>query len=175
MKNREDKKKEVESLRQQLERLQHLFVTGFEGLKVEQDFTLRKVVRSAGGQYRVIKNNLAEKAAEGTRTEGLFKDLAGMNSLAYTTSDPVALAKALTGYAKENPAFTFKSGMVEGRVIDIRTISELASLPPRQEMFGKLLYLINAPARRLAAAIQAVGRNLTVAIDQGVKESKFSG
>ena len=96
-----------------------------------------------------------------------------MTSVAYTTNDPVALAKALTGYAKANPSFTFKAGIVEGRVIDIKAITELANLPSKDEIFAKLLYLINAPAQRLATAINAVGRNLASVLDQGVKENKF--
>jgi large subunit ribosomal protein L10 len=85
----------------------------------------------------------------------------------------VALAKALTAYAKTNPSFTFKAGVVEGRVIDIKAINELANMPPKEEIFAKLLYMINAPAQRLAVAIQAVGRNLAAVVDQGVKENKF--
>ena len=99
--------------------------------------------------------------------------LRGMTSLAYTEGDPVALAKALTAYAKTNPSFTFKAGMVEGRVIDVKAINELATMPSKEEIFAKLLYLINAPAQRLATAVNAVGRNLAVVIDQGVKENKF--
>ncbi|MFB3779118.1 MAG: 50S ribosomal protein L10 [Bryobacteraceae bacterium] len=174
MKKREDKRKDVDSLRGELGRVENLFVAGFDKLKVSQDFELRKAVRGAGGRYRVVKNNLAEKAAEGTKAQDLLKGLVGTTSLAYTERDPVALAKALTGYAKNNPSFTFKAGMVEGRAIDIRTIQELASLPSREEMFGKLLFLIQAPAQRLVSALGAVGRNLAVAIDQGCKENKFS-
>lgn len=151
-----------------------MFVAGFQKLKVQQDYELRKAVRGAGGRYRVVKNNLAAKAAEGTPAESLLKGLVGMTSLAYTEADPVALAKALTTYAKANPSFVFKAGMVEGRAIDIRTINELASLPPREEMMAKLLFLIQAPAQRLATAISAVGRNLAVVVDQGCKENKFS-
>ena len=174
MKKREDKRKEVESLRKELENVEHLFVTGFDKLKVNQDFQLRKTVRSAGGRYKVVKNNLAVKAAEGTKAEDLMKGLAGMTSLAFAGADPVALAKALTTYAKDNPTFQFKAGMVEGRVIDIRTVNELASLPSREEMFGKLLYLIQAPAQRLVSAISGVGRNLAVVVDQACKEDRFS-
>jgi large subunit ribosomal protein L10 len=174
MKKREDKRKDVDSLHGDLNRIQHLFVAGFEKLKVDQDFELRKAIRAAGGRYRVVKNNLAEKAAEGTKAQDLLKGLVGMTSLAYTEMDPVALAKALTTYAKNNPSFTFKAGMVEGRAIDIRAISELASLPSREEMLGKLLFLINAPAQRLVSALSAVGRNLAVTIDQGCKENKFT-
>ncbi len=174
MKNKDDKKKDIDALRQDLEHSQNLFVTGYEKLRVNQDFELRKVVRSAGGKYRVIKNNLAEKAAEGTAANQVLKDLRGMTSLAYTTGDPVALAKALTVYAKANPTFTFKAGMVEGRVIDVREIHDLANMPSKEQIFAKLLYVINAPAQRLVTAMNAVGRNLAVVVDQGVKENKFS-
>jgi large subunit ribosomal protein L10 len=175
MKKREDKRKDVDALRQELERLDNLFVTGFEKLKVNQDFELRKTVRAAGGRYRVVKNNLAGKAAEGTKAEDVLKGLVGMTSLAYTTSDPVALAKALTAYAKANPTFTFKAGMVEGRVIDVASINELALMPSKEEILARLLYLINAPAQRLLTAMNGVGRNVAVVIDQGVKENRFQG
>ena len=173
MKKKEDKKKEINALRQDLERSKNLFVTGYEKLKVSQDFELRKVVRGVGAQYRVVKNNLAELASEGTPAGQVLKDLRGMTSVAYTSSDPVALAKALTAYAKTNPTFTFKAGIVEGRVIDIKAIGDLANLPSKEEIFAKLLYLINAPAQRLTMAINAVGRNLAAVVDQGVKEKKF--
>jgi large subunit ribosomal protein L10 len=174
MKKKEDKQKDVEALRQDLERLQNLFVTGYEKLRVDQDFELRKVVRGAGGKYKVVKNNLAEKASEGTPAEQVLKGLRGMTSVAYTSNDPVALAKALTAYAKANPTFTFKAGIVEGRVIDVKEINDLATMPSKEAIFAKLLYLINAPAQRLAMTINAVGRNLAVVVDQGVKENKFS-
>jgi large subunit ribosomal protein L10 len=102
-----------------------------------------------------------------------MKGLAGMTSIAYTQGDPVALAKALTTYAKANPSLTFKAGMVEGRAIEVRSIQELASMPSREELLAKVLFLIQAPAQRLAVAINALGRNLAVVIDQGVKENKF--
>jgi len=173
MKNRDDKKKDIEALRQDLERSRHVVVTGYEKLRVSQDFELRKAVRGAGGKYRVVKNNLAEKAAEGLAAESVLKGLRGMTSLAYTAGDPVALAKALTTYAKANPTFTFKAGLVEGRAIDIGAINDLANMPPKEEILAKLLFLINAPAQRLVSALGAVGRNLAVVVDQGVKENKF--
>jgi large subunit ribosomal protein L10 len=173
MKKKEDKEKDLASLHGELERLQNLFVTGYQKLRVDQDFELRKTVRGAGGKYRVIKNNIAEKAAEGTAAGQVLKGLQGMTSMAYTTNDPVALAKALTTYAKANPTFTFKAGLVEGRVIDSKAINELANMPSKEEIFAKLLYLINAPAQRLLTAVNAVGRNLAVVVDQGVKENKF--
>ncbi len=173
MKKKEDKKKDIDSLREDLERSKNVFVTGYEKLRVDQDFELRKVVRGAGGKYRVIKNNLAEKASEGTPAEQILKNLRGMTSLAYTGGDPVALAKALTAYAKANPTFTFKAGLVEGRAIDVKSINDLANMPAKEEIFAKLLYLINAPAQRLVTAIGAVGRNVAVVVDQAVKDNKF--
>jgi large subunit ribosomal protein L10 len=173
MKKKSDKKKDIDALHQDLEQSGNLFVTGYEKLKVGQDFELRKVVRGAGGKYRVIKNNLAAIAAEGTPSEAVLKNLRGMTSLAYTANDPVALAKALTVYAKANPSFTFKAGIVEGRAIDVGAIIELANMPSKDQLFSKLLYLINAPAQRLVTVIEAVGRDLAVVVDQGVKENKF--
>jgi large subunit ribosomal protein L10 len=174
MKKKEDKIKDLESLRQDLGELKNLFVTGYEKLKVGQDFELRKVIRGAGGTYRVVKNNLASLASQGTPSEQVLKDLRGMTSVAYTADDPVALAKALTAYAKTNPSFTFKAGLVEGRVIDVKEINALAAMPSKEVIFAKLLYVINAPAQQLVTVMNAVGRNLAVVVDQGVKENKFA-
>lgn len=174
MKKREDKKKEAEILHQALEQSRHVFVAGFEKLTVAQDFELRKAVRGAGGTYKVVKNSIAEHASRGTPSEPVLRGLTGMTSLAFTTGDPVALAKVLTTYAKEHPTFTFKAGVVEGRVVDAAAIAELAQMPSREELFARILYLIQAPATNLARAINGVGRNLAVVIDQAVKENKFS-
>lgn len=174
MKKKEDKQKDLESLRQDLGSSRNLFVTGYEKLRVSQDYELRKTIRAAGGKYRVVKNNLAEIAAEGTAAEPVLRGLRGMTSLAYTDGDPVALAKALTTYAKTNPSFSFKAGIVEGRAIDIKSINDLANMPSREEILSRLLYLINAPAQRLVTVMNGVGRNLAVVVDQGVKENKFS-
>lgn len=175
MKKKPEKKKDMEALRAELEKSGNVFLTGYEKLTVGQDFELRKTVRGAGGKYKVIKNRIAEKAAEGTKAGDLLKELKGMCSVAYTSGDPVALAKALTAYAKANPSFTFKAGMVEGRVVDVTGIQALATLPAKEEIYAKLLWLINAPAQRLVTAINGVGRNLAVVVDQGVKENKFKG
>lgn len=173
MKKKSDKQKDVDALRQELGKAQHLFLTSFEKLTVAQDFELRKAVRAAGGKYRVIKNNLAEKAAEGTGAADLLQGLRGMTSMSYTASDPVALAKALTVYAKTHPAFVFKAGMVEGRVVDVRSIQDLANLPSKDELIAKVMWLINSPAQRLAVSLNGVARNLAVVLDQAIKEDKF--
>ena len=174
MKKKSDKEKDLEALKKEFEKTRHIFVAGYEKITVQQDFELRKTIRGVGGNYKVIKNNLAEKASEGTPAESLMKNLAGMTSLAYTYKDPVALAKALTNYAKNNPAFTFKAGMVEGRAINVGSIQDLATMPSREEILAKVLFLIQAPAQRLVTALSGVGRNLAVVLDQGVKENKFS-
>jgi large subunit ribosomal protein L10 len=173
MKGKNQKKKDLEDLKKTLKDNKNIFVTGYEKLTVSQDFQLRKAVRDAGGKYRVVKNNLAAKAAEGGPAGDLLSDLKGMTSLAYTDTDPVALAKALTKYSRDNAAFTFKSGIVEGRVIDIGAIKDLASMPPKEELYAKLLFLINAAATRVVSSINGVGRNLAVVLDQAGKENKF--
>jgi large subunit ribosomal protein L10 len=174
MKNKSEKQKDLDTLREELMKAAHVFLTGYEKLTVQQDYELRKAVKGAGGRYQVVKNTIAGRAAHETPAAELLKALKGMCSIAYTSGDPVALAKALTAYAKANPTFTFRSGLVQGRVIDVAGINELASLPPKEEIYAKLLYLIQAPAQRLVTAVNGVGRNLAVVVDQGVKENKFS-
>ncbi len=174
MKKKPEKQKDLETLRAELNQAANVFLTSFEKLTVQQDYELRKTVRGAGARYKVIKNTIAEKAAEGTPSANLLKALKGMCSIAYTAGDPVALAKALSNYAKANPTFTFRAGMVEGRVLDVAGINDLSNLPAKEEIYAKLLFLINAPAQRLVTAMNGVGRNLAVVVDQGVKENKFS-
>jgi large subunit ribosomal protein L10 len=173
MKEKNEKRKDLEDLKKAIEENKNIFVTGYEKLTVAQDNQLRRTIRDAGGNYKVVKNNLAAKASEGTSASDVLGDLKGMTSLAYTSKDPVALAKALTKYAKDNPAFTFKAGIVEGRAIDIKAINDLAAMPPKEEIYAKLLFLINATATRLVTSINGVGRNLAVVLDQAGKEGKF--
>ena len=163
----------IEKLSTDLRTANNVIVGSFGKLKVSQDFELRKTVRGAGAKYTVVKNTLAERAAKGTPAEQVLKDLSGVTSIAFTAGDPVALAKALSKYAKDNPEFTFKAGVVEGRVISIKEIEALATMPSKEEIYSKLLFLINAPAQRLVTAMSAVGRNLAVLVNQGVKEKKF--
>ena len=171
--SRAKKKEQVDKLGQQLQKASSLIVTTYSKLTVAQDYELRKSLRTTGAKYAVVKNTLAERAAKGTKVEGALKGLAGVTSIAFTEGDPVALAKALSKYAKDNPEFTFKAGVVEGRVISIDEIRALATMPSKEEIYSKLLFLINAPAQRLVTAMNAVGRNLAVVVNQGVKENKF--
>jgi large subunit ribosomal protein L10 len=150
-------------------------LTSFKGLKAAQTEELRKTVRSAGAKYKVVKNTLVERAAEKSKIGAALKDLTGVTSVAYTSGDPVALAKVLAKYAKDNPEFTFKAGIVEGKVISIKEIEALATMPSKEELYSKLLFLLNSPAQRLATVIGATGRDLAVVVNHGVKENKFAG
>ncbi len=170
---RAKKTEQVEKLSQDLKNISNVVVATYTRLTVAQDYELRKALRGAGAKYQVVKNTLAERAAKGTKVEAALKDLGGVTSIAYTTGDPVAMAKALTKYAKDTPEFTFKIGVVEGRVISIKEIEALATMPSKEEIMSKLLFLINAPAQRLVTAMSAVGRNLAVVVDQGVQQKKF--
>jgi len=173
MKSREQKQKELEALRAELEKAPALFITGYEKMTVQQDYELRKTVRGAGGDYHVVKNNIANKASENLPSSEVLGNLTGMTSVAWTSEDPVALAKALIGYAKSNPAFTFKAGFVEGRAIDVKSINEFATMPSKEELVAKVMFLINSSAQRLAVSLNGVVRNLAVALNEAVKEGKF--
>jgi large subunit ribosomal protein L10 len=173
--SRSQKSDKVKKLAGELETSTSAIIGTFTGLTASKDFDLRKTVRNAGGSYHVVKNKLAAKSAEGTKIEAALKGLKGVNSVAYTSGDPVALAKALSTWVKDNSEFTFKLGIVDGKVIDVQEITELANMPGKEELFAKLLFLINSPAQRLATVINATGRDLAVVINQGVEKEKFAG
>jgi large subunit ribosomal protein L10 len=172
---RASKTEKVKKLATELEHSTSAIIGTFTGLTASKDFELRKTVRGAGGNYHVVKNKLAARAGEGTKIEQALKGLKGVSAVAYTSGDPVALAKALSTWVKDNAEFTFKLGIVDGKVIDIRQIGELATMPGKEELFSKLLFLINSPAQRLATVINATGRDLAVVINQGVEKGKFAG
>lgn len=174
MKKRSAKQADLNQLHEDLGKVSTVILSTFQGITVEQDTKLRRAVEAAGGHYRVVKNTIAEKASEGTPAEPLLKNLRGTNSIAYTTSDPVALAKVLTKVAREVPAFQFRAGLVQGRVISIEEIQQLANLPSRDELLGKVMFLLNAPAQRIASALAALPRNLAVVVNEAVKENKFA-
>lgn len=167
------KVEQVEKLSNELKNAGSAVIATFGKLTVAQDFELRKTVRGTGAKYRVVKNTLVERAAKGTKLEGALKDLKGVTSIAYTEGDPVALAKAISKYVKDNPEFTVKAGILEGRVLSVKEVDALATMPSKEEIYSKLLFLINAPAQRLVTVMNAVGRDLAVVVNQAVKENKF--
>jgi large subunit ribosomal protein L10 len=174
MKKKAEKKIQADELRAQLGTVSTVILSTFQGITVEQDTKLRRSVEAAGGHYEVVKNTIAERAAEGTPTEGLLKNLKGTNSIAYTKTDPVALAKILTKVAKDVPAFQFRAGWVEGRVVSIQEINQLAQLPSKEELLSKVMFLLKAPAQRIATALSALPRNIAVVTSEAVKANKFA-
>jgi large subunit ribosomal protein L10 len=173
MKKRSEKQADLDKLKVELAKVSTVILTTFQGITVEDDTKLRRAVQAAGGKYQVVKNTLAERAGSGTPAEGLLKNLKGTNSIAYTNTDPVALAKALTKVAKDVPAFQFRAGVVEGRVINIAEIQQLASLPSKEELISKIMFLLNAPAQRIAVALNALSRSMAVVVSEAVKAEKF--
>lgn len=170
---RQKKHQKVALLAGDLQTATAAIIGTFSAMTADKDFDLRKTVRGAGGKYHVLKNKLAPKAGAGTKVEGALGGLKGVNSIAYTSGDPVALAKALSTWIKDNAQFTFKLGIVDGKVLSVAQVNELATLPGKEELFSKLLFLINAPATRLATVLNATGRNLAVVVDQAVQGEKF--
>jgi large subunit ribosomal protein L10 len=164
---------QVEKLGGELKNASSMIVATYSKLTVTQDFELRKALRPTGAKYRVVKNTLAERAGKGTKVEQALTNLQGVTSIAYTEGDPVALAKALAKYVKDNPEFSFKAGIVEGKVISVKEIESLATMPSKDELYSKLLFLLNAPSQRLVTTMNAVGRNLAVVVGQGVEQKKF--
>jgi large subunit ribosomal protein L10 len=173
MKKRSEKQQDLDKLKTELAKVSTVILTTFQGITVHDDTKLRRSVQAAGGSYQVVKNTIAERAANGTPAEKLLTNLKGTNSIAYTNTDPVALAKALTKIAKDVPAFQFRAGLVEGRVISIAEIQQLANLPSKDELISKIMFLLNAPAQRIALALNALPRNVAVVISEAVKSEKF--
>ena len=173
MKKRSEKQEDLDKLKSELARVSTVILTTFQGIKVDEDTKLRRAVQAAGGKYKVVKNTLAERAGAGTPAENLLKNLTGTNSIAYTETDPVALAKAITKIAKDVPAFQFKSGVVEGRVVSIADVKQLANLPSKEELISKIMFLLNAPAQRIAVALNALPRNLAVTVNEAINANKF--
>ena len=172
--SRAKKTEKVQLLAKELEISTTAIIGTFAKLTVAKDFALRKVIREAGGQYRVVKNKLAAVSAQGTKVESALKGLKGVNSVAFTSGDPVALAKGFAKWAGENAEFQFKLGIVDGKLLSVEEVKALATMPGKEELFAKLLFLINSPAQRLATVIGATGRDLAVVINQGVEKEKFS-
>ena len=167
------KNAKVAMLASELESSTSAIIGTFKGLTASKDFELRRVIREAGGAYHVVKNKLAAKSSQGTKVEAALQGLKGVNSVAYTSGDPVALAKALSTWVKDNAEYTFKLGIVDGKVITVQEIDSLAKLPGKQELFSKLLFLIQSPAQRLATVINATGRNLAVVVNMAAEQGKF--
>lgn len=172
MKTKDQKAKDLDALKEEFNSTGHALMVSFQGLTVEKDGELRRALEAAQLNYRVVKNTIGRLAVENTPLEPLKEHFKGMTALAYSPNDPVGLAKVLSKFAKENTKLTFKAGVVDGRAINVKDIDALASLPSKEELVSKLMFLLNAPAQRLATVINAVPRNLAVVVNQIADQKK---
>ena len=172
MKTKAQKQKDLDALTEQFKNAKSAMVVGFQKMTVAKDQELRNQLREAGVSYEVVKNTLARRAAEGTPIEGASEHFKGVTAVALSTGDPVGLSKAISKFSKANPdIFTFKAGVVEGKVVALNEVEAIATLPSKEELISKVMFLINCQAQRLATVISAVPRNLAVVIKQ-VSEQK---
>jgi large subunit ribosomal protein L10 len=167
---RENKTELLEEYEQGLAASPHAFLLGYQGIKVPQVTALREKIRQSGGEYVVVKNTIALRAIDGNAMGQLKEHFTGPTAVAYG-SDPVALAKALTEFAKDAPVLQFKAGLVEGRAVAAEQIKDIASLPSREELIAKLLFLIQSPITRFARVLAALPTSLVIVLDQ-VRQKK---
>src|SRR6266542_4019810 len=176
MKTKQQKQKDLEALTERFKSAQAAMLVGFKGLTVAKDQELRNQLREAGLTYEVVKNTLARKAAEGTALQQAADQFKGVTAVALSREDPVNLSKAIAKFTKANPdIFTFKAGVVEGKVVALRDVEAIASLPSREELISKVMFLVNAQAQRLATVTSAVARNLAIVIDQVRAQKEAQG
>ena len=167
MKSKAQKQKNLDALAEQFKNANAAMLVSFKNMTVAKDQELRNQLREAGVTYSVVKNTLARKASAGTPLEPMADQFKGVTAVALSASDPVGLSKAISKFTKANPdIFSFKSGLVEGKVVALKDVESIASLPSREELLSKVLFLLNSQAQRLATVISAVPRNLAVVIKQ---------
>ncbi len=176
MKNREQKQKSLDALTEQFKNAKAAMLVSFKNMTVAKDQELRRQLREAGVSYSVVKNTLARKAASGSILEPAVEEFKGVTAVALSTTDPVGLSKAIAKFRKANPdIFSFKVGIVEGRVVDLGQVEAIASLPSRDELLSKVLFLINCQAQRLVTVLQAVPRNLALVLEQVRAQKESQG
>jgi large subunit ribosomal protein L10 len=176
MKTKAQKQKDLEALTEQFKNAKAAMLVGFQGMTVSKDQELRKQLREAGVSYGVVKNTLARKAAEGTVLEKAADQFKGVTAVALSNQDPVNLSKAIAKFTKANPdIFKFKVGIVEGSVVALKDVEAIASLPSKEELISKIMFLVNAQAQRLAVVTSAVARNLAIVFDQVRAQKEAQG
>ena len=167
MKTRETKQRDLVALTESLQKSKSAMIVSFTKLTVNKDQEFRNSLRAAGANYQVVKNTLARIAVKGTDIEQASDYLKGVTAIAWTENDPVILTKAISKFMKDNAdIYTFKTGVVDGRLVDLAQVQNIASLPSKEELISKLLFVINAQAQRIVTVINAVPRDLAVVIKQ---------
>lgn len=177
MKTRETKQRDLDALTASLQNSTSAMIVSFKNLTVAKDIEFRNNLREAGAKYQVVKNTLARIAVKGTDYEQATDAFKGVTAIAWTDGDPVVLTKAISKFMKDNADnYTFKSGVVDGKLVDLQQLTTIASLPSKEELISKLLYVINAQAQRLVTVINAVPRDLAIVIKQiGEKDTASRG
>jgi large subunit ribosomal protein L10 len=177
MKTRETKQRDLEALTASLATSKSAMVVSFSKLTVNKDQEFRRQLREAGAKYQVVKNTLARIAVKGTDFEQATEAFKGVTAIAWTENDPVILSKAISKFMKDNAdIYSFKAGVVDGKLVDLRQVTEIASLPSKEELISKLLWVLNAQAQRIVTVINAVPRDLAVVIKQiGEKDPSERG
>jgi large subunit ribosomal protein L10 len=177
MKSKETKQRDLDALTASLANSKSAMVVSFTKLTVNKDQEFRNSLRAAGAQYQVVKNTLARIAVKGTDYEQATPAFKGVTAIAWTENDPVILSKAISKFMKDNAdIYTFKSGVVDGKLVDLQQLTTIANLPSKEELISKLLYVLNAQAQRIVTVINAVPRDLAVVIKQiGEKSPKERG
>lgn len=177
MKSRETKAKDLASLTESLQNSTSAMVVSFKGLTVTKDQEFRNNLREAGAKYQVVKNTLARIAVKGTQFEDAAEHFKGVTAIAWTDGDPVVLSKAVSKFMKDNDKiYTFKTGVVDGKLVNLEQLTTIANLPSKEELISKLLFVLNAQAQRIVTVINAVPRDLAVVIKQiGEQEGRAAG
>ncbi|MGZ4778383.1 MAG: 50S ribosomal protein L10 [Thermoanaerobaculia bacterium] len=172
MKTREEKAAEVSELNEQIGKAGNAFLIDFKGITVPQVTELRKQVRETKSGYVVVKNTLALIALKDSPIIAMKEKFTGPTAIAFNATDAVQLAKALTKFAKDVPAVQFKGALLNGIVVPASQIQTIATLPSREELVSKLLFLLQSPIRGLATVLQANITKLAVVIDQIAKQKE---
>jgi large subunit ribosomal protein L10 len=173
--NRTEKAEAVAQFEADLARTPNAVLFGFAGMKVTEVTELRRQVRETRSKYVVVKNTLALRATRGTPLEAVAQHFVGPTAVAYNEANPVALVKVLTAFARSNPSLVFKGALIEGRPVEATEIKAIAELPTREELVGRLLFLVQSPLRRLVAVLNGPVRGLAAVVQQIAEQKSRSG